>query len=30
MLNYAERDTGKPPAALPADFDAQLASLGYK
>jgi hypothetical protein len=29
MLNYAERDTGKPPAVLPADFDAQLTSLGY-
>ena len=30
MLNYAARDMGKPPAALPADFDAQLGSLGHK
>jgi len=29
-LNYAARDANKPPADLPADFDAQLRSYGYK
>jgi hypothetical protein len=29
MLNYAARDTNKPPVDLPANFDAQLKSLGY-
>jgi hypothetical protein len=30
MLNYAARDAGKPPADLPADFDAQLTAFGYR
>lgn len=30
MLNYAGRDTNNPVADLPADFDDQLASLGYE
>ena len=30
MLNYAARDTSKPLADLPSDFDKQLKSLGYK
>jgi len=30
MLNHAARDTEKPPASLPADFEVQLGSLGYK
>ena len=30
MLNYAARDAAKPPADLPADFDAQLRTLGYE
>jgi hypothetical protein len=29
MLRYAARDTRKPPAALPPDFDTQLSALGY-
>lgn len=30
MLNYAAYDTNRAPADLPADFDEQLRSLGYK
>ena len=30
MLRYAARDVDKPPADLPADFDAQLKALGYQ
>jgi hypothetical protein len=29
MLRHAARDVSKPPADLPADFDAQLNSVGY-
>jgi len=29
MLNYAAREANKPPADLPADFDAQLSSYGH-
>jgi hypothetical protein len=30
MLRYAARDAQKPPAELPADFDAQLKAMGYE
>jgi hypothetical protein len=30
MLNYAAKDADKPAANLPADFDAQLKSMGYR
>ena len=30
MLNYAARDANRPLADLPADFDGQLSSYGYK
>jgi len=29
MLRWAARDLGKPPAALPSDFDRQLKAMGY-
>jgi hypothetical protein len=29
MLRHAARDTSKPPAELPADFDSQLKAIGY-
>ncbi len=29
MLRFAARDTAKPLASLPADFDAQLKAMGY-
>ena len=30
MLNYAAKDLDKPLADLPADFDKQLETMGYK
>jgi hypothetical protein len=29
MLNYAARDTGRPLAELPKDFETQLKAVGY-